>query len=50
VSLDLDLRQLTVRANLQDGIEYALGQLGLGIMPLTAEASAARQTNEYTIS
>ena len=34
VGLDLDLRQLTVRANLQDGIEYALALLGLGIRPL----------------
>ncbi len=34
VGLNLDLRQLTVRANLQDGIEYALEQLGLGIRPL----------------
>ena len=34
VGLELDLRQLTVRANLQDGIEYALERVGLGIMPL----------------
>ena len=34
VGLDLDLRQLTVRANLQDGIEYALAQMGLGIREL----------------
>ncbi|HEY1014444.1 MAG TPA: STAS domain-containing protein [Herpetosiphonaceae bacterium] len=37
VGLDLDLGQLTVRANLQDGIEFALAQLGLGIRPLPAE-------------
>lgn len=41
VGLELDLRQLTVRANLQDGIEYALAQVGLGIMPLQARSSAA---------
>jgi rsbT co-antagonist protein RsbR len=41
VGLELDLRQLTVRANLQDGIEYALAQVGLGIMPLQSQANAA---------
>ncbi|MCA0353252.1 MAG: STAS domain-containing protein [Chloroflexi bacterium] len=34
VGLEIDLRQLSVRANLQDGIEYALEQVGLGIRPL----------------
>jgi rsbT co-antagonist protein RsbR len=41
VGLELDLRQLTIRANLQDGIEYALAQVGLGIMPLQMRASAS---------
>ncbi len=41
VGLELDLRQLTVRANLQDGIEYALAQVGLGIMPLQARTNGA---------
>jgi rsbT co-antagonist protein RsbR len=41
VGLELDLRQLTIRANLQDGIEYALAQVGLGIMPLQMHASAS---------
>lgn len=40
VGLELDLRQLTVRANLQDGIQYALAQVGLGIQPLQARADA----------
>lgn len=39
VGLELDLRQLTVRANLQDGIEYALERVGLGIMPLKQAAA-----------
>jgi anti-anti-sigma regulatory factor len=41
VGLELDLRQLTVRANLQDGIEYALAQVGLGIMPLQSRTNGA---------
>lgn len=41
VGLDIDLRQLVVRANLQDGIAYALEQVGLGIQPLEHHEEAA---------
>lgn len=40
VGLDLDLNRLTVRANLQDGIDHALGQLGLQITPIHSAAKA----------
>lgn len=38
VGLDIDLRQMTVRANLQDGIAHALAALGLSIQPFAVAA------------
>lgn len=35
VHLGIDLTEVTTRANLQAGIEYVLGQMGLGVAPLT---------------
>lgn len=40
VGLELDLQRITVRANLQDGIAYALGLLGFHIAPFNEAAPA----------
>ncbi|HEY1014482.1 MAG TPA: STAS domain-containing protein [Herpetosiphonaceae bacterium] len=39
VGLEIDLRQMTVRANLQDGIAHALAALGLSIQPFAGAAA-----------
>jgi rsbT co-antagonist protein RsbR len=43
VGLDLDLSRLTVRANLQDGIAFALAQLGLQITGIDPAERVAAQ-------